>query len=80
MFSIMKNCCRKIVLEGGRYKFFRIVYTQVFQLIWIQGVQEFVLCVLGDMCGAFLVAFGGCLCLNQVDGAEDQRGANIKSS
>ena len=34
---------------------FRRVHTQVFQLIWIHGVQEFVLCVLGDMHGALSV-------------------------
>ena len=45
----------------------------MFQLIWIHGVQEFVLCVLGDLHGALSVAFGGFLCLNQVDGIEDRR-------
>ena len=45
----------------------------MFQLIWIQGGQKFVLLVLGDMHGALSVAFGGCLCLNQVDGVEDQK-------
>ena len=35
------------------------------QRIWILGVQEFVLCVWGDMHGVLSVAIGGCLCLNQ---------------
>jgi hypothetical protein len=28
----------------------------------------------------FQFVFGGCLCLNQVDGVEDQRGAKVKTS
>ena len=53
---------------------FRRVHTQVFQLIWIQGGQE-LFCLFWVICMVhFQLHLGGCLCLNQVDGVEDQKG------
>ena len=45
----------------------------MFQLIWVQGGQKFVLSVLGDMHDALLVAFGRMLVFQSVDGIKDQR-------
>jgi hypothetical protein len=44
------------------------VDRNLFSLFWV-------ICMLH-----FQFVFGGCLCLNQVDGVEDQRGAKVKTS
>src|SRR4051812_37223213 len=43
------------------------------QLIWIHGIQEFVLSFVGDMHGIPSVVVVGCLCVVRVDGVKDQR-------